>query len=168
MRKVYGRRWSGKKYLVGRGFSYLMNNPKNSPVWSDLQKVRHLYTSGRVMLLGDGKCINFWEDPWCGLVPLKERFGDLYEICVQHNKSVAEMASKRWNLNFRRWLDERAQNQLRQLRDMLTCCALSNEKIQLNGYGRNLEFFQSNLCILTCYVEIYTILTINSGNLRRL
>jgi hypothetical protein len=80
------------------------------------------------MLLRNGKCINFWEDPSCGLVPLKEKFGDLFEICVQQNKSVAEMASGGWNLNFRRWLDERAQNQLRQLRDMLTCSSLSNEK----------------------------------------
>jgi hypothetical protein len=31
-------------------------------------------------------------------------------------------------MNFRRWLDERAQNQLRQLTDMLSTCALSNKK----------------------------------------
>lgn len=91
-------------------------------------KVRHLYTSGRIMLLGNDKTINFWEDHWCGIIPLKEKFCDLYEICVVQNKSVAEMASRGWVLNFRRWLDERAQNQLRQLRDMLTCCALFDER----------------------------------------
>jgi hypothetical protein len=31
-------------------------------------------------------------------------------------------------MNFRRWLNESQQNQLRQLRDMLAACALSNEK----------------------------------------
>jgi hypothetical protein len=31
-------------------------------------------------------------------------------------------------MNFRRWLNESQQNQLRQLRDMLPACALSNEK----------------------------------------
>jgi hypothetical protein len=131
-------------------------------------KVRHLYTSGRIMLLGNDKTINFWEDHWCGIIPLKEKFCDLYEICVVQNKSVAEMASRGWVLNFRRWLDERAQNQLRQLRDMLTCCALFDERDLANGCGRNLEFFQSSPCMLTCSAMTYTILITNFGNLRLL
>jgi pyridoxine/pyridoxamine 5'-phosphate oxidase len=47
---------------------------------------------------------------------------------MEQGKSVAEMASRGWILNFRKWLDERAQNQLRQLRDMLVSCALSDGK----------------------------------------
>jgi hypothetical protein len=78
------------------------------------------------------------------------------------------MASGGWNLNFRRWLDERAQNQLRQLRDMLTCSSLSNEKDTVKWMWEKTGIFQSNLCILTCSAEIYTILTINFGNLRHL
>jgi hypothetical protein len=38
------------------------------------------------------------------------------------------MAGKRWSFTFRRWLDESAQNQLRQMRDILTSCALSQQK----------------------------------------
>jgi hypothetical protein len=38
------------------------------------------------------------------------------------------MAGKRWRFTFRRWLDESAQNQLRQMRDMLTTCALGQQK----------------------------------------
>jgi hypothetical protein len=41
---------------------------------------------------------------------------------------VADMAGKRWRFTFRRWLDESAQNQLRQLRDILTTCALGQQK----------------------------------------
>jgi hypothetical protein len=42
--------------------------------------------------------------------------------------SVEEMAQRGWRLTFRRWLNESQQTQLRQLRDMLSACALSNEK----------------------------------------
>jgi hypothetical protein len=38
------------------------------------------------------------------------------------------MVERGWRMNFRRWLNESQQNQLRQLRDMLAACALSNEK----------------------------------------
>jgi hypothetical protein len=38
------------------------------------------------------------------------------------------MARRGWRLTFRRWLDENAQNQLRQLRDILTSCALGSER----------------------------------------
>jgi hypothetical protein len=38
------------------------------------------------------------------------------------------MAGKRWRFTFRRWLDESAQNQLRQMRDILTTCALGQQK----------------------------------------
>jgi hypothetical protein len=59
-----------KKYRLNRGISYLRINPKNSPVWNDLLKVRQLYTKGRIMLLGNSQNIDFWEDPWCGIVHL--------------------------------------------------------------------------------------------------
>lgn len=74
------------------------------------------------------KNTSFWEDPWCGVIPLKEKFRDLHEISTEQNKSVVEIAERGWRMNFRRWLDERAQNQWRQLRDMLAACALSNQE----------------------------------------
>jgi hypothetical protein len=38
------------------------------------------------------------------------------------------MATRGWRMNFLRWLDERAQNQSRQLRDMLSACLISTGK----------------------------------------
>jgi hypothetical protein len=58
---------------------------------------------------------------------MKDKFKELFEICLEQDVSVAYMAAGGWGLRFRRWLDERAQNQLRQLRDMLVVCPLSNE-----------------------------------------
>jgi hypothetical protein len=67
----------------------------------------------RTVSIEDGRKTDFWEDAWCGLVSLREKFPELYEICEDQNKSVAELAARGWRLNFRRWLDERAQNQLK-------------------------------------------------------
>jgi hypothetical protein len=44
------------------------------------------------MILGNGKRIDFWEDAWCGMVTLKDKFRDLYDICTEHKMSVEEMA----------------------------------------------------------------------------
>jgi hypothetical protein len=80
------------------------------------------------MILGNGKDIDFSRDVWCGIVPLKEKFQELYDICLTKHGNVAYMAESGWRMNFRIWLDERGQVQLRRLRDMLSSCALSEEK----------------------------------------
>jgi hypothetical protein len=44
-----------KKYLKKGGISQLKKCNKNSPVWNDLLKVRHLYLKSRSMVVGNGK-----------------------------------------------------------------------------------------------------------------
>jgi hypothetical protein len=83
---------------------------------------------GRIMIIGNGKRIDFWEDVWCGMVALKDKFRDLYDICIEQKMSVDEMAQRGWRMTFRRWLNENQQTQLRHMRDMLSACALSSEK----------------------------------------
>ena len=56
----------------------------NSPVWNDLLKVKRLYQQGRVMVVGDGKATDFWEDAWCGTVSLKEFFFRIIHNQQQH------------------------------------------------------------------------------------
>jgi hypothetical protein len=117
-----------QKYKITKGITSLRQNGKESLVWKDLLKVKHLYLKGRIIVVGNSQNTNFWEDPWCGIIALKDKFKDLFEICLEQDVSVAYMAARGWRLQFRRWLDERAQNQLRQLRDLLVVCLLSNEK----------------------------------------
>jgi hypothetical protein len=117
-----------KKNKIREGIKQLKQKQENSPVWNDLIKVKDIYTRGRVMILGNGKEIDFWRDAWCGLVPLKEKFQELYDICLTQHGNVAYMAGNGWRMIFRRWLDERGQTQLRRLRDMLSSCDLSEEK----------------------------------------
>jgi hypothetical protein len=81
-----------KKYRIFKGISGLQRKPRNSSAWNDLIKVKQLYLKGRIMILGNGKRIDFWEDAWCGMVTLKDKFRDLYDICTEHKMSVEEMA----------------------------------------------------------------------------
>jgi hypothetical protein len=46
------------------------------------------------MLVENGQMIDFWEDPWCGVVSLKDKFRGLYDICTEQNRSVAEMGER--------------------------------------------------------------------------
>jgi hypothetical protein len=117
-----------KKYKINRGITLLKRNVRNSPIWNDLLKVKQLYLKGRLISIGNGQSTSFWDDPWCGVIALEEKFKDLHEICTEQSKNVVEIAERGWRLNFRRWLDERAQNQWRQMRDMLATCALSPQK----------------------------------------
>jgi hypothetical protein len=117
-----------KKYKIKGGIARLKHKPDNSPVWNDLLKVKELYLAGRQFIAGNGSEIDFWRDPWCGAVTLQDKFGCLFEICNEQSGSVADMAGKRWSFTFRRWLDESAQNQLRQMRNILTSCALGQQK----------------------------------------
>jgi len=83
-----------KKYIKQSSICMLNKKPSNSPVWNDLLKVKDLYLQGRIMLMGDGKITDFWRDAWCGLIPLKEKFPVLFDICNEQNSSVFEMAQK--------------------------------------------------------------------------
>ena len=41
--------------------------------------------------LGDGQSIKFWEDAWCGDVPLNEAFFGLYSIADSKGAKVVEV-----------------------------------------------------------------------------
>ncbi|CAN6249384.1 unnamed protein product [Urochloa humidicola] len=117
-----------KKYIKRHTLHELKARPNNSPVWNDLLKVKELYLRGRIVRIGNGLTTDFWRDAWCGLVPLKEKFPELFAICNESKGSVAWFANNRWRLTFRRWLDCEAQTQLRRLNDLLLASALSDDK----------------------------------------
>ncbi|RCV43121.1 hypothetical protein SETIT_9G269800v2 [Setaria italica] len=69
-----------KKYKIEGGISHLKSNQNNSPVWSDLLKVKYPYLKGRIIKIGNGLDTDFWNDPWCGVVPLRDKFQELFDI----------------------------------------------------------------------------------------
>jgi len=117
-----------EKYLKKGMICMLTKNPKNSPVWNDLLKVRHIYLKGRTMQVGNGKSTSFWHDKWCGLVSLADKFPELYQINVEQKCLVEEMKRKNWRPSFRRWLHEDLQNKYTQLLDIVFRYSLNSDK----------------------------------------
>jgi hypothetical protein len=117
-----------KKYLKKGSLCFLKKSYKNSLVWNDLLKVKHIYLKGRSVRIGDGKNTRFWHDRWCGLVSLVDKFPSLYEISEDQECSVETMKQRRWKLKFRRWLHEDLQNQLGRLWDLVHCCCTNSNK----------------------------------------
>lgn len=44
-----------KKYVKNRSISQIKHKQTDSPVWSDLLKVKDFYLNGRVVIIGNGK-----------------------------------------------------------------------------------------------------------------
>ena len=73
---------------------------------------------------------------------LAGKFPELFVICNNQSETVAYFAERGWRMSFRRWLDERLQDQFRRLRDMLATVALSNDpNSPVWAWERNCVFF---------------------------
>jgi hypothetical protein len=69
----YGSTWVGWCSL----------NPHGSHgvgLWKNIRKGWSLFNSHTRFILGNGSRIRFWDDVWCGEMPLKEAFPGLYDI----------------------------------------------------------------------------------------
>ena len=60
MVEIGDRKWivagsCGKKYLRGSPISVVVHRPDDSPIWTDLLKIKELYLRGRVIQTADGK-----------------------------------------------------------------------------------------------------------------
>jgi hypothetical protein len=69
-----------KKYLEKSCVFSARHRPHESPLWSDMLKVKDLYLSGRSMNVRNGRRTHFWGDKWCGQIPLKDKFPGLYAM----------------------------------------------------------------------------------------
>jgi hypothetical protein len=67
-------------------------------------QVKQIYLKGRRMKVGDGKNTSFWCDAWCDQTPLKDRFPEIFDICIEQDVTVAAAANMNWNFSFRRWM----------------------------------------------------------------
>jgi hypothetical protein len=71
---------------------YLVPNRKNdSPVWSDLLKVRHIYLKRRTFRVNNGKLVSFWLGIWLDDIPMCQSYPVLYELCLNQTSSVYEV-----------------------------------------------------------------------------
>jgi hypothetical protein len=117
-----------KKYLRGSGIFYSKSRPGDSPLWSDMQKIKSLYLSGRRMKVGDGRLTSFWHDAWCGKIPLKDSFPEIFHICNEQDITVAAAANLGWNFSFRRYLSPNLAIQVHGLLRIVRQISLSQTK----------------------------------------
>jgi hypothetical protein len=87
-----------QKYMGYGGVFYTRKKPGDSPLWSDMQQVKHIYLSVRRMQVGNGTNTSFW----CDQIPLKDIFPDIFDICIEQAVIVAEATNMNWNFSFRR------------------------------------------------------------------
>lgn len=107
------------KYLRQGGIFHIKHKQVDSASWHDLLKIKQLYLLGRCMVIGDGRRTDFWGDAWCGHTPLSQLFPSLHAISNDLGCTVRELADRRWNFSFKRWLDEHNQRCLVELGDKL-------------------------------------------------
>lgn len=84
-------------------YKYLRNKTNDSPMWSDLLKVKNVYLQGRGISVKDGTLTRFWQDPWVYDEPLVSHVPVLFELCENKKISVAH-ALQGEPILFRRWL----------------------------------------------------------------
>jgi hypothetical protein len=117
-----------RKYLKGDGVFYSKKRPGDSPLWTDMQKIKGFYLAGRKMKVGDGKSTSFWQDAWCGSTPLCESFPEIFHICNEQEITVADAAAHGWNFSFRRYLSPELTAQVHGLLGIVRQVNLSHER----------------------------------------
>jgi len=93
------------KYMQGNNLiTTIKHKADDSPIWSDLLKIRQFYLKGRSVTTKNGQSTLFWDDPWLHQKPLCILHPVLYDICQDKNISVHTFILKQAQLSFSRWL----------------------------------------------------------------
>jgi hypothetical protein len=130
-----------KKYLENSCVFSARHRPHESPLWTNMLKVKDLYLSGRSMNVRNGRRTHFWGDKCCGEIPFKDKFPGLYAICNEQDIIVHDAAQKDWHFDYRRQLAPDIQIQLVRMRIMLDPIRLSDEEdIPIWDWTKNAQF----------------------------
>jgi len=90
------------KYQQGESVGFVKH--RDSLVWADLIKIKHIYLEGRVMKTRNGKQTFFWFDKWLLDKPLCF-LPVLFDICQSKNIFVRDFLRCQGQLEFSRWLN---------------------------------------------------------------
>jgi hypothetical protein len=100
-----GKLWRsivGRKYCREDNIFY-SESRHASPFWKGVMMAAKAVKLGYRWIPGNGKRIHFWEDTWFGSVPLAVQFWELYSICNEKTKTLAEVwVDKELRVTFRR------------------------------------------------------------------
>jgi hypothetical protein len=89
------------KYIRDYPTCLIPNKINDSPIWSDLLKVRHIYLTRRGIKINNWQRLSFWLDSWLEGVPLCQQYPVLYELAEKQKCSVAEVKRDGWVIHFK-------------------------------------------------------------------
>jgi hypothetical protein len=69
------------KYMREKSIFDVRHKLNDSPIWSDLLKVKDIYLQGRGVKIGKGNLTRFWLDPWLYKEPLYDSAPILFKLC---------------------------------------------------------------------------------------
>lgn len=92
------------KYLRGESVCTMSHRQSDSPIWSDLLKVKDIYLQGRKIESRNGKKTLFLIDTWIYCKPLCILFLDLFKLCEQPGVSVYQVKADSNVITFTIWL----------------------------------------------------------------
>ena len=78
-------------------------------LWKDIRREAQQLKQDCKLMLGDGGRIRFWEDKWCGEIPLCDQFSTLYAMVASKGAKMGEVwdTMRGWNLRFIRPFNDR-------------------------------------------------------------
>jgi hypothetical protein len=113
------------KYLKGTPICLVQNKMSDSPVWSDLLKIRPIYLRGREYRLNNVKVISFWRETWLEDNPICSDYPILFDLCNDQNVAVSDVAQAVWAIRFRIRLPPMIRDQWYNLAQKLNAVSLN-------------------------------------------
>uniref|UniRef100_A0A8I7B9N1 Reverse transcriptase domain-containing protein n=1 Tax=Hordeum vulgare subsp. vulgare TaxID=112509 RepID=A0A8I7B9N1_HORVV len=92
------------KYLRRTSVAKVKQKAIDSPYWKNILKVKEHYMAGRGVVLKKGNIASLWLDDLGENILLKDRYPDLFEICLDKECTVDKVESMNHLTSFRRRL----------------------------------------------------------------
>ena len=96
----YGETSGGWCTKVGRGL-------QGCGMWKNIREGAESFFGHVLYVVGEGLCILFWYDLWCGHIPLKDLYPDLFSCALSKDAWISELiivtsngGSRSWNIQF--------------------------------------------------------------------
>uniref|UniRef100_A0A2N9HRV7 Kinesin motor domain-containing protein n=1 Tax=Fagus sylvatica TaxID=28930 RepID=A0A2N9HRV7_FAGSY len=101
-RKIVELKYGG---MWGDWCSKSVQGPYGKSVWKSIRKGWPNFAANVNFRMGNGAHLKFWQHQWCGEIPLRLRFPELFQIASNPEASVKELArfdgtSFHWNVSF--------------------------------------------------------------------
>lgn len=143
------------KYLRGKCVSNVKHRQDDSPMWSDLVKVKNFYMQGRIVKTFGGELTRFWYDDWLFDKPLCTIVPSLFTLCEQKDVTCKQVVSGESMISFRRRLNEGLLESWEKIQSQMRDFQFSSEKdVIMWRWEKNGKFSLKSLYNAQCDTEI--------------